>query len=119
MAEFVIRTTTIIPKEVVVLPEGQIAAPNTRVDLPEAYGDHLVAEKLAVRAEDIDPGESEPLDEERKAAIREAIEALEDGDFTSNGKPKTDAIDVLMPEGSARVTAKERDAVWTAMQDQE
>ena len=119
MAEFVIRATTIIPKEVVELPEGQTVATNTRVDLPEAYGAHLVAEKLAVRAEDIDEGESEPLAEERAAAIREAIEALGDEDFTASGKPKSDAIDMLMPEGSARVSAKDRDAVWAAMESEE
>ncbi|NHK29186.1 hypothetical protein FF098_014795 [Parvularcula flava] len=54
----------------------------------------------------------------REKAIRDAIMGLSEDDFTAQGKPEVDAINTLMPESSATVTAKERDAVWSKMQDE-
>jgi len=43
--------------------------------------------------------------------------SLDDDDYTQAGKPDVDAINDAMPDGSERVTAAERDAIWAAMQD--
>lgn len=52
------------------------------------------------------------MDNERVAAIKEAIAGLDkDKDYTKGGKPEVDAINALMPEGAEPVTADERDAV--------
>lgn len=53
----------------------------------------------------------------RSGLIREAIQSLGPDGFTADGKPKTDAIEAEMPEGSDRVTAAERDAIWAAVQE--
>lgn len=119
MARYLIRATTIVPKTVVVLPEGQTVVAGATVDLPESYGDHLVAELLAIRASDA--VEAEPVtgddddDLTREEIVAVAIDGLDDDGFTDGGKPKVDAINEAMPEGAEPVTGDERDAVWDAM----
>lgn len=110
MAGYLIRATVIVPKDVVELEDGQTVATGTTVDLPETYGNHLVAEKLAERADD--------SDSERGDLIRDAIDGLDkDADFTKGGKPDVDKINAAMPEGSETVTAVERDAIWASMEE--
>ena len=44
---YTLRSTVIVPQSVAKLKEGQTLAPGMTVRLPQAYGDHLVAERLA------------------------------------------------------------------------
>ena len=73
-------------------------------------GQHASDESIAAAMEATGP--------DRDVLIQEAIQALGPDGFTADGKPKTDAIDAQMPESSDRVTATERDAVWTALQEE-
>ena len=72
-----------------------------------------------------DPNETEGVTEasgapppDRGKEIREAISGLSATDYTQGGKPKTEAIDAEMPEGSEPVSADERDAIWVSMQSE-
>ncbi|WP_226780339.1 hypothetical protein [Oceaniglobus trochenteri] len=49
-------------------------------------------------------------DTDRNAAIRAAVAGLSSDDFTKAGKPKVEAVNLLMPEGMEKVTADEIDA---------
>jgi len=44
---YTMRSTVIVPESVARLKDGQAVAPGTTVRLPQVYGDHLVAERLA------------------------------------------------------------------------
>lgn len=58
------------------------------------------------------------MTDERRAAIRAAISKLDmsnDEHTTSSGAPDVHAINTQMPDGSDRVSAAERDEVWSAM----
>ena len=73
-------------------------------------GQHASDDAIAASMAERGPG--------RSALILEAIRSLGPDGFTADGKPKTDAIDAEMPEGSDRVTAAERDGVWAALQEE-
>ena len=127
MAGYVMRSTVIVPVTVAELEQGQTVAKGTAVDLPEAYGDHLVAEKLAKRDDNALAeqeqqaaiAEEEQAQADRAEKIAEIIELLPDEAFTEDGKPKVDAINAAMPGGADAVTAIERDAVWDRMENEE
>lgn len=52
----------------------------------------------------------------RVALVEDAILKVEDDGYTKSGKPDVDAVNAQLPEGADPVTATERDAVWSQMQ---
>ncbi|MFC0156523.1 hypothetical protein ACFFKB_00955 [Mameliella alba] len=93
-----------------------------RAGFPEAEADALIRQGFAVDPEmatalqetaDAQAADAAQL---RREAVADAIEQVGEGDYTKSGKPDVDAINRLMPEGAAPVSADERDAVWTELQ---
>lgn len=113
MAGYVMRSTVIVPKTVAELEGGQTVAKGSAVTLPESYGDHLVAEKLARRDDDAVANQA---GRDRADMIGEIIEMLGVDEFTKGGKPDVEAINKALPEDADPVTAAERDSVWAAME---
>jgi hypothetical protein len=128
MGAYQIRATTIVPVTVVEMPGGQTVVTDEIVELPDEYGDHLVAEKLARRLTDdeisallVDDGGGKGGGDDddvavRRAALIEVIESLGADDFTAAGLPDVRAINKHLDDGAVPVTSDERDAVWAEMQ---
>lgn len=122
MAGYVMRSTVIVPGTVAVLEQGQTVAKGAAVDLPESYGDHLVAERLAERVQydDPSPGLSDDDVREAVADILAEIGEEEGGD----GVPNMDIVRAALVKAGAvsaaearkRVTVELRDAVWAELQ---
>lgn len=51
---YTMRSTVIVPESVARLKDGQAVAPGRTVRLPQSYGDHLVAERLAEPGKKVD-----------------------------------------------------------------
>jgi hypothetical protein len=51
-------------------------------------------------------------EDDRAAAVREAIFALADSEFNADKSPNLEALNSKMAEGAAKVSSDERDAVW-------
>lgn len=118
MAKYVMRSTVIVPKAVIELEQGQTVAKGTAVDLPKSYGDHLVAEKLALTASG-QPETAVEIDEVRMEIVAAVIAGLQSDQFTGGGLPEVNAINAGLPEGTDPVTAGERNAIWKALQEAE
>ncbi len=67
------------------------------------------------KVEDLDTPDE---DADRVAAIQAAIEGLSADDMTAAGAPKVAAVNLLMPEGGAPVTAAEIEAAIKAGKDE-
>ena len=81
----------------------------------------LTDEQMAELAADgvvIKVADGDAPDGGRDGAIRTAINGLGEDGYTEGGKPEVQAINAALPEGTDPVTAKERDAVWAAMQEE-
>lgn len=96
-----------------------------RAGFPEAEADALIRQGFAVdpemaaalqEAADAQAAAEADAAQLRREAVADAIEQVDEGDYTKSGKPDVDAINRLMPEGAAPVSADERDAVWTELQ---
>lgn len=71
---------------------------------------------LVISSNGEEPTEDAADDQERKAIIVTLIENLPAEAVTKDGKPEVDAINELLPAEMDRVTAKERNAIWTEVQ---
>ena len=59
---YTMRSTVIVPESVAKLKDGQTLATGTTVRLPQAYGDHLVAERLAKPGKNVDAVDAKKVD---------------------------------------------------------
>jgi hypothetical protein len=122
-ARYRLRASVIVPPEIPAGAREGALAPGDTVELPVAYGDHLVAERLAERVQDDDPGPGLSDDELREALIDILMEigAEEGGDGVPNmdvvraGLVKAGAITAA--EAKKRVTTEMRDAAWAELQE--
>lgn len=110
MASYTMRATVIVPVDVAKLKDGQVVAPGHSVDLPKAYGDHLVSERLADtagpkaitkakdgkstgKAKDTKKSEADREAAERAEAIVTAVSMLDpEKDFDPDKKPEVKAV---------------------------
>ena len=53
--------------------------------------------------------------DQRAEQISEAIRSLKAEDYQKDGKPKVDAINLLMGDDAAKVTPTERNGIWEAL----
>lgn len=112
-AKYRLRGSVILPSDVAVEDREGALAPGDEVTLPVAYGDHLVAERLAFRVPDDDLRDA-------VADILTEIGEEEGGD----GVPNMDVVRAALVKAGAvsaaeakkRVTVELRDAVWAGLQ---
>jgi len=134
-AKYRLRGSVILPPDIAVEDREGALAPGDEVTLPVAYGDHLVAERLAFRELDDDlrdaeakrveaDGEGHNLsDDDLRDAVADIL--AETGEEEGgDGVPNMDVVRAALVKSGAvsaaeakkRVTVELRDAVWAELQ---
>ena len=119
------RATTIVPASVIGAKLDKTVATDEEITLPEVYGAHLVADRLAEEVGGKPKGDAEKLDDDglRDAVADALMEAApEDG---GDGVPNLDVVRAAVVEAGhlsasqarKRITAGLRDELWAEMQD--
>lgn len=99
-----------------VIPAATAEAPDG-VEVPSRFHKHAIAEGCLPQGV-VDEDESAPAQDTKESliqrAIRSMLDAVQEGDFTSDGKPN---VTKLSAKCGFNVSAGERDTAWAAIAD--